>query len=68
MELIGSEALLNEGLWYTLPFDKSWENAISKLGPALTDDVTIEYLFGYINQHLDSHAAQIEKVICPPAR
>jgi catechol 2,3-dioxygenase-like lactoylglutathione lyase family enzyme len=27
MELIGREALLEDGLWYTLPFDKSWEDA-----------------------------------------
>jgi len=27
MELIGREALLKDDLWYTLPFDKSWEDA-----------------------------------------
>lgn len=27
MELIGREALLHDGLWYTLPPDKSWEEA-----------------------------------------
>lgn len=27
MELIGREALLNDGLWHTLPFDKGWEDA-----------------------------------------
>jgi len=27
MELIGREAQLDDGLWYTLPFDKSWEDA-----------------------------------------
>ncbi len=27
MELIGREALLRDGLWYTLPFDKGWEDA-----------------------------------------
>ena len=27
MELIGREALLNDGLWYTLPFDKGWDDA-----------------------------------------
>jgi catechol 2,3-dioxygenase-like lactoylglutathione lyase family enzyme len=27
MELTGREALLNDGLWYTLPFDKGWEDA-----------------------------------------
>jgi catechol 2,3-dioxygenase-like lactoylglutathione lyase family enzyme len=27
MELIGREAELADGLWYTLPFDKGWEDA-----------------------------------------
>jgi len=27
MQLIGREAQLDDGLWYTLPFDKSWEEA-----------------------------------------
>ena len=27
MELIGREAELVDGLWYTLPFDKSWDEA-----------------------------------------
>lgn len=27
MELIGREALLGDGLWYTLPHHKSWEDA-----------------------------------------
>ena len=27
MELIGREALLADGLWYTLPFDKDWDDA-----------------------------------------
>jgi len=27
MELIGREAQLDDGLWYTLPFDKSWDDA-----------------------------------------
>ena len=27
MELIRREALLNDGLWYTLPFNRSWEDA-----------------------------------------
>ena len=27
MELIGREALQKDGLWYTLPFDKNWEDA-----------------------------------------
>jgi catechol 2,3-dioxygenase-like lactoylglutathione lyase family enzyme len=27
MQLIGREAQLDDGLWYTLPFDKSWEDA-----------------------------------------
>jgi len=27
MEVIGREALLEDGLWYTLPFDKGWEDA-----------------------------------------
>jgi catechol 2,3-dioxygenase-like lactoylglutathione lyase family enzyme len=27
MELVGREALLKDGLWYTLPFDKGWDNA-----------------------------------------
>ena len=27
MELIGREAELADGLWYTLPFDKSWDEA-----------------------------------------
>lgn len=29
--------------------------------PLLAGDVTIEYLFGYIKRHFDSHSAQIEK-------
>ena len=31
--------------------------------PLLAGDVTVEYLFGYIKRHFDSHAAQIEKAI-----
>ena len=27
MELIGREAELDDGLWYTLPFDKGWDEA-----------------------------------------
>ena len=27
MELIGREAVLEDGQWYTLPIDKSWEDA-----------------------------------------
>jgi catechol 2,3-dioxygenase-like lactoylglutathione lyase family enzyme len=27
MELIGREAELVDGLWYTLPFDKGWDDA-----------------------------------------
>lgn len=27
MQLIGREAQLEDGLWYTLPFDKSWDDA-----------------------------------------
>lgn len=27
MQLIGREAQLGDGLWYTLPFDKNWEDA-----------------------------------------
>ena len=27
MEVIGREALLEDGLWYTLPFDKGWDDA-----------------------------------------
>jgi catechol 2,3-dioxygenase-like lactoylglutathione lyase family enzyme len=27
MEVIGREAMLNDGLWYTLPFDKGWKDA-----------------------------------------
>ncbi len=27
MELVGREALLSDGLWYTLPSDKSWQDA-----------------------------------------
>ena len=29
MELIGREAELEDGLWYTLPFDKGWDEAES---------------------------------------
>jgi len=29
MELIGREAELSDGLWYTLPFDKGWDEAES---------------------------------------
>ncbi len=31
--------------------------------PLLAGDVTLEYMFGYIKRHFDSHAAQIEKAI-----
>jgi hypothetical protein len=31
--------------------------------PLLAGDVTVEYLFGYIKRHFDSHAAQIEKAV-----
>jgi hypothetical protein len=31
--------------------------------PLLAGNVTVEYLFGYIKRHFDSHAAQIEKAI-----
>jgi hypothetical protein len=27
MQLIGREAQLEDGLWYTLPFDKGWDDA-----------------------------------------
>jgi catechol 2,3-dioxygenase-like lactoylglutathione lyase family enzyme len=27
MELVGREAELDDGMWYTLPFDKGWEDA-----------------------------------------
>ena len=27
MEVIGREALLKDVLWYTLPFDKGWDDA-----------------------------------------
>lgn len=27
MQLVGREALLKDGLWYTLPFDKGWDDA-----------------------------------------
>jgi catechol 2,3-dioxygenase-like lactoylglutathione lyase family enzyme len=29
MELIGREAVLADGLWYTLPFDKGWDEAVA---------------------------------------
>jgi len=29
MELIGREAELADGLWYTLPFDKGWDEAVA---------------------------------------
>jgi len=29
--------------------------------PLLAGEVTLEYLFGYVKRHFDSHAAQIEK-------
>lgn len=31
--------------------------------PLLTGEVSLEYLFGYIKRHFDSHAVQIEKAI-----
>lgn len=31
--------------------------------PLLTGDVTMEYLFGYIKRHFDSHAAQIRHAL-----
>jgi hypothetical protein len=33
--------------------------------PLLTGEVTMEYLFGYIRRHFDSHADQILKAIAP---
>ena len=27
MDLIGREALLEDGMWYTLPFEKGWDDA-----------------------------------------
>jgi catechol 2,3-dioxygenase-like lactoylglutathione lyase family enzyme len=27
MELVGREAMLDDGLWHSLPFDKGWEDA-----------------------------------------
>lgn len=30
MEIIGREAMLEDGLWYTLPFDKGWNEADSE--------------------------------------
>ncbi len=27
MEVIGREAVLKDGLWYPLPFDKGWDDA-----------------------------------------
>ena len=32
MELLGREAELEDGLWYTLPFDKGWEDAQAAAG------------------------------------
>jgi len=29
MEIIGREAMLTDGLWYTLPFDKAWDDAVA---------------------------------------
>ena len=29
MELIGREAVREDGLWYTLPFDKDWDDAVA---------------------------------------
>lgn len=29
MEIIGREAMLKDGLWYTLPFDKGWDDAVA---------------------------------------
>ena len=29
MEIIGREAMLKDGLWYTLPFDKAWDDAVA---------------------------------------
>jgi hypothetical protein len=31
--------------------------------PLLAGEVTLEYLFGYVKRHFDSHAAQIEKAL-----
>jgi hypothetical protein len=31
--------------------------------PLLCGEVTMEYLFGYLKRHFDSHAAQIEKIM-----
>lgn len=31
--------------------------------PLLAGNVTVEYLFGYIKRHFDSHAAQVERAI-----
>lgn len=29
MDIIGREAMRNDGLWYTLPFDKGWDDAVA---------------------------------------
>jgi catechol 2,3-dioxygenase-like lactoylglutathione lyase family enzyme len=31
MELIGREAKLDDGLWYTLPFEKNWDDASAEI-------------------------------------
>lgn len=36
--------------------------------PLLSGEVSMEYLFGYIRRHFDSHAAQISKVIATQRR
>lgn len=36
MQLIGREAQLEDGLWYTLPYDKSWDDAAAAgIGPGM---------------------------------
>ena len=45
------DADFDKGLYYPL-----WD-------PLLAGNVTVEYLFGYIKRHFDSHAAQVEKAV-----
>jgi len=51
LQALGSinDADFDKSLYYPL-----WD-------PLLTGNVSVEYLFGYIKRHFDSHAAQIEK-------
>ena len=38
------------------------------IDPLLTGEVTLEYLFGYVRRHFDSHATQIQTALQEPEK